>query len=846
MKKSSIIALFCSALLPFCSLAQTGRGLDVEDVFRLQHIEEAKFSPNGRFVSYVLRRPMREGNSYDKESDGGTALNDVHVLDCNTSKEIFHTLGANDHSSSRNAVWSPNGRYLAYLHSSKAQPKSLSLQLWDSKTSKLIPMPEIRIGGWWGELGTWAGVKVVWISETEMILPTVDGRSEDYSLFNYHRASPDVATIGWAKQRAGKEATPSALESGYPVDIGRLPSFGVQLLGVADRSIKKLGEVKGLYDPMAYSKNGRMAVLSISEIPPLPADKKLKSNHDFCRYRLMLFDRSGKLPIPGLDTIVNVVPNSIRWSPSGNQLLFIGSADMADSRYIGQTPEVLNKGASSPTKMLTTPGPRNVYVVDFAKTKVGRMKLKEAFVSIDIGDYDYQDSPLLYNVFFANENEVVLQEGKNDAGRKWWKLSADTGPERISGKWAFVPAHENLHWSQGQGTWLTIKDSTLYSFNPATGSLQAFPALKNRFFHGIHSVVNKGGADHVLLQSAHGGKGSLDYVAFDTKSNTLAPLLLAKKGTELTDWEPVKGYALTIADDSTGRALDFHTRTGALPIRKVNQFMGEVRKAQVRKIEYINQHGDSLKAYLYLPFDYKAGQKLPLVAWVYPGWLNKRGAEEKVDTHILGKDIWLGKGYAVLKPVMPGSPASLAGMAGNVLNAVDKAIETGAIDPKKLIVAGQSGGGFGTMGIITQTKRFHAAVALAGMSNFSIQYSTFNALSRYLDYPMYISIAFASYSESGLHFLGDMPWRRPLTYINNSPFYQVENVETPVLLIQGDMDYVSMQNGEAFFTGLYRLGKKARFIRYWGEGHVFSSPANIKDQWEQIFRFLKENGCAPE
>ena len=40
------------------------------------------------------------------------------------------------------------------------------------------------------------------------------------------------------------------------------------------------------------------------------------------------------------------------------------------------------------------------------------------------------------------------------------------------------------------------------------------------------------------------------------------------------------------------------------------------------------------------------------------------------------------------------------------------------------------------------------------------------------------------------------------------------------------------------FSGLYRLGKTARFVRYWGEGHVPASPANIRDMWNRIYEWL--------
>jgi len=65
-------------------------------------------------------------------------------------------------------------------------------------------------------------------------------------------------------------------------------------------------------------------------------------------------------------------------------------------------------------------------------------------------------------------------------------------------------------------------------------------------------------------------------------------------------------------------------------------------------------------------------------------------------------------------------------------------------------------------------------------------------------------------------------------------------VETPLMIMQGDMDHVPIQQGEEFFTALYRQNKRARFVRYWGEGHLINSPANIRDMWHQIYSWFDE------
>jgi dipeptidyl aminopeptidase/acylaminoacyl peptidase len=58
------------------------------------------------------------------------------------------------------------------------------------------------------------------------------------------------------------------------------------------------------------------------------------------------------------------------------------------------------------------------------------------------------------------------------------------------------------------------------------------------------------------------------------------------------------------------------------------------------------------------------------------------------------------------------------------------------------------------------------------------------------------------------------------------------------LILHGDIDYIPIQQAEEVFTSLYRLGKRVRFVRYWGESDGADSAANIRDRWQQILRWF--------
>jgi hypothetical protein len=157
-------------------------------------------------------------------------------------------------------------------------------------------------------------------------------------------------------------------------------------------------------------------------------------------------------------------------------------------------------------------------------------------------------------------------------------------------------------------------------------------------------------------------------------------------------------------------------------------------------------------------------------------------------------------GYAVLYPSMPRLPRGVANdnymeVSKGVLPALDKVIDLGIADPKRLGVIGQSYGGFTVYALITQTKRFQAAAALAGPSDFISEWGQFYGATRYELSPQKEAASQQSLIEGGFGSLGAPPWKDVERYVRNSPIFYADRVETPVLIIQGDMDFVPIQQG---------------------------------------------------
>lgn len=175
-------------------------------------------------------------------------------------------------------------------------------------------------------------------------------------------------------------------------------------------------------------------------------------------------------------------------------------------------------------------------------------------------------------------------------------------------------------------------------------------------------------------------------------------------------------------------------------------------------------------------------------------------------------------------------------MLNGVMPAVDKVIEMGIADPQRLGIFGHSYGGYSVYSIVAQTCRFRAAVAMAGGSDLISNYDAFEQLDRYSS--QFEAPGGGSWAEAGQGRMGSPPWKDPERYVRNSPIFYADKIETPLMIVQGDEDFVPMEQGEEMFSALSRLNKRAEFVRYWGEGHVISNPVNQRDLWLRIYAWF--------
>jgi dipeptidyl aminopeptidase/acylaminoacyl peptidase len=254
--------------------------------------------------------------------------------------------------------------------------------------------------------------------------------------------------------------------------------------------------------------------------------------------------------------------------------------------------------------------------------------------------------------------------------------------------------------------------------------------------------------------------------------------------------------------------------------------------ATVKSITW-KSDGHDVQGWLLLPLN--ARGKLPMITVIHGGpaaasepRFNGPGLERKE----------LERGYALFFPNPRGSfgqgeaftQANVRdfgyGDLRDILAGIDQVEKEAPIDDARLGVTGGSYGGFMTMWTVTQTNRFKAGVAGAGISDWLSYYGE-NGIDEWM-----------------LPYFGASVYDDPQVYAKSSPITFIKNVKTPVFAYVGaqDIECPAPQTQE-YWHALHALGVPVSYAIYPGEGHGLRDPVHIADQQERTLewfdRYLK-------
>lgn len=275
-----------------------------------------------------------------------------------------------------------------------------------------------------------------------------------------------------------------------------------------------------------------------------------------------------------------------------------------------------------------------------------------------------------------------------------------------------------------------------------------------------------------------------------------------------------------------------------LNIRKVTN-LGEQMEpflwGQTELRNFFSSDGKPLKGILIKPKDFNPNKKYPLLVYIYETlhkWIH-RYRNPSPGTSI-NPSFYVSNGYVVWMPDIeydtgyPGQDALKC-----VLPGIQMLVREGFIDSEAIGIQGHSWGGYQIAYMITQTNIFTAAEAGAPVSNMISAYGGIrwgSGLVRQFQY------------EKTQSRLGASLWEVPMRYIENSPIFWVDKVQTPVMMIHNDKDgAVPWYQGIEFMMALRRLGKEAYMFNYNGEAHGLRKRVNQMDWTKRMFEFFEHH-----
>lgn len=247
----------------------------------------------------------------------------------------------------------------------------------------------------------------------------------------------------------------------------------------------------------------------------------------------------------------------------------------------------------------------------------------------------------------------------------------------------------------------------------------------------------------------------------------------------------------------------------------------QIRGIKKQLVKYEREDGVPLSATLYLPADYKEGERLPLIVWAYPREFNDVRTAGQISgspsrfttmrgiTHLT----FLTQGYAIMDAAtMPviGDPETMNDtfirqIVASAEAAIDKAVEMGVADRDRVGVGGHSYGAFMTANLLAHCDLFKAGLARSGAYNRTLTPFGFQSERR----PF---------------------WEAKDVYFNISPFMHANKINEPMLMIHGEADNNSGTfpvQSKRMYQAIKGNGGTVRLVMLPNESHGYRARESV-------------------
>lgn len=443
-----------------------------------------------------------------------------------------------------------------------------------------------------------------------------------------------------------------------------------------------------------------------------------------------------------------------------------------------------------------------------------------------------------FTINLATKKQVNLTKGK-----VFYNELSDT-PD-------YAGSYGSAGWTTDDEYLLIYDRYDIWKFNPETGAGERLTNGRGqrtvyRYVRLDNEETNISLKDEWLLTTFNDVTKHSGYYSFNPKRNSGKQLITGpysySRPTKAQKADEVLFTRESFEEFPNLRISDLSFKKD-LVISDANPQQKDYNWGTAELVHWTSLNGEPLTGMLIKPENFDPNKKYPMLVNFYErssdGLYSHKAPSPGRSS--INYSFYTSRGYVIFNPDIvyrDGYPGESAYNA--VIPGVTSLIDKGFINKDKIGAQGHSWGGYQVAHLATKTDIFAAIESGAPVVNMISAYGGIrwdSGLSRQFQY---------EHTQSRI---GGTPWEYPMRYIENSPIYNMDKVNTPILIMHNDADgHVPWYQGIEYFTALRRLGKPTWLLNYNGARHWPLKMQNRKDfniRMAQFFDYYLKDAPKP-
>ena len=694
-------------------------------------------------------------------------------------------------------TWSADGKQFAF-----ANVVSTSVELWigDARSGKVRQVPGVRLNPMFGS-------ELQWMPDQKTLLvKLVPGNLGAPPPKPLVPAGPSIQETGGAQGQSSTYENRDTLGSGHDEDLfDYYAASQLALVDAASSAITLLGTV-GLYDTLESAPDGRHLLVSAIHKP-----YSYVTTHD-------RFPRT-----------VEVWDTANRDRPAVQTIAKLALADRVPIHGVALGPRDFFWRPTEPATLLWAEaldgGDWNVKVP--ARDKVMLQKAPFTSAAVELTRTEQR----LQGISWSERPEIALVH-EYDHNRHWRRavlFNADQPQQTprvlwdLSSEEKYANPGQPVHRQQANGFWLVrVEGDSIYL--AGTGSS---PDGDRPFLDRLDLKTKK--SERLFRSDKESYERFLSFRGVDPRS-----FLTWHQSVN----EPPNAYLRTLGAAQQAPASEAVFASSRVAVTQIADPTPAVRAIKKRLVKYKRADGLDLSFTLYTPPGYQEGTRVPTILYAYPRDYADASKAAQVTgsqatfTRLRNYRLLLLAGYAIIDnasfPII-GDPKKaydtyLEQLVADAKAAVDEAVRLGVADPKRIGVTGHSHGALMTVNLLAHSDLFRAGVATSGSYNKTLTPFGFQNERRSV-------------------------WEAPEVYRKASPFFFVDKLKTPLLIIHGADDAnpgTTPLQASKLYEALRGNGGTSRLVMLPHEPHWYSAmESNEQLLYELVSWFDKYVKGAP-